>query len=291
MKNFEQAMEYLHQGLCVLPVRNINYADGNDPNNKRPALSNWKEYQSRLPTETEIFDWFVEQKYTRMGFVCGEVSNLTVVDIDNKNGEDVYFDKLFSTVESITPTNSRHLWFSYDKNIPAYKQKNLEIRTDGMFVVDAPSEHWTSKPDNLKYYQWVKPFNRAVLNPLDTQMLKMIYTLGGIGTYNGIKKQIKWDKILGKGERNVVMTQIIGSLVHYYPPEDWESIAKPLGWAYACKYCVNIPNDPYTLEQFEATFESIINKEKNSRLNRLTLNNLPPLKKLYELNPGANSSI
>ena len=43
------ALAYVRAGLCVLPAR---------LGQKRPALSSWKEYQGRLPTEEEVHGWF-----------------------------------------------------------------------------------------------------------------------------------------------------------------------------------------------------------------------------------------
>ena len=47
----EIAMSYLRAGLCVLPAIIAE---------KRPALSGWKQYQKRLPTERQVRTWFAE---------------------------------------------------------------------------------------------------------------------------------------------------------------------------------------------------------------------------------------
>ncbi len=62
-------------GLCTLPA--IRRGD-----EKRVALTTWKPYQSRLPTDEEIGQWFGDG-VTAMCFVCGAVSgNLEMIDFD-----------------------------------------------------------------------------------------------------------------------------------------------------------------------------------------------------------------
>ena len=49
MNVLEIATSRLRAGLCVLPALVAE---------KRPALSTWKEYQTRRPTEDELGSWF-----------------------------------------------------------------------------------------------------------------------------------------------------------------------------------------------------------------------------------------
>jgi putative DNA primase/helicase len=60
-------------GLSIIPVR----TDGS----KAPALP-WKAYQSRLPTEAELREWFGHPGYG-LAIVCGAISdNLEIIDFD-----------------------------------------------------------------------------------------------------------------------------------------------------------------------------------------------------------------
>jgi putative DNA primase/helicase len=70
----EAALAYVKAGLSVLPVR----ADGS----KTPAISRWKEYQQRLPTEPELEGWF-GKKHLGIGVICGKISSgLELIDFD-----------------------------------------------------------------------------------------------------------------------------------------------------------------------------------------------------------------
>ncbi len=68
----DAATAYLRAGLCVLPAILAE---------KRPALSGWKQYQQRLPTERQIGAWFAEDAPLCM--LTGTVSgHLELIDFD-----------------------------------------------------------------------------------------------------------------------------------------------------------------------------------------------------------------
>jgi len=53
MSILETATSYRRTGLCVLPAIATE---------KRPALSSWKPYQTRLPTDDELRAWFTDSQ-------------------------------------------------------------------------------------------------------------------------------------------------------------------------------------------------------------------------------------
>jgi len=69
----EQAIQYRNAGLSVLPA---------NPQLKFAALPQWKQYQLRLPTETEVQGWFGNGQ-SGLCIVTGAVSgNLEMIDFD-----------------------------------------------------------------------------------------------------------------------------------------------------------------------------------------------------------------
>jgi len=68
-----KAKEYLAEGLCVLPaIRTTKHA----------AIA-WKPYQSRLPTDAELDEWFKGER-NALCLITGKVSgNLEMIDFDN----------------------------------------------------------------------------------------------------------------------------------------------------------------------------------------------------------------
>lgn len=71
----ETATRYLAAGLSVLPAVRAE---------KRPALSGWKVFQSRLPSVQQVEQWFAGAP-DAMCIVAGAVSgNLEVIDFDHQ---------------------------------------------------------------------------------------------------------------------------------------------------------------------------------------------------------------
>lgn len=68
----EAARLCLEAGVSVVPAQG-----------KRPALTEWKPYQTTLATDGDLRTWFGTTRHTGMGIVCGCVSgNLEVLDFD-----------------------------------------------------------------------------------------------------------------------------------------------------------------------------------------------------------------
>ena len=118
MTKKEIALSYLDKGLSVIPVwspdmikrvapksftdsLNEKLAKNNEletpiPENeiirkvvidkcKTPAIATWTEYQTRLPTEKEVIQWFDKNPDANIAIVTGKVSNLVVFDLDSKD--------------------------------------------------------------------------------------------------------------------------------------------------------------------------------------------------------------
>lgn len=64
------ALKWLEMGIAVIPVRYMS---------KKPALSHWEPYQTRLPIPLEIASWFIPRR--NIGIVVGW-TGLVVIDFD-----------------------------------------------------------------------------------------------------------------------------------------------------------------------------------------------------------------
>ena len=64
---------FLVLGLSVIPLQ---------PRGKRPAVP-WKKYQKRRVDREQITQWFGNGEDRNVGIVCGEVSNVVVIDCDS----------------------------------------------------------------------------------------------------------------------------------------------------------------------------------------------------------------
>ena len=69
------ALEFAANGIAAVPVA----TDGS----KRPGISSWKEYQSRLPNPQELMTWFAAAE--GVGVICGAVSgNLEMLELEGR---------------------------------------------------------------------------------------------------------------------------------------------------------------------------------------------------------------
>ena len=112
--------------------------------NKRPAIE-WAEYQKRKATDDELTRWFKNYYNDRMlGIVCGSISGVSVIDVDNDEGlralpQYLPSDFLAPTVH--TPRGGIHLYCRYVDGVrnKAGLSNGLDIRGEGGYVVAPPS--------------------------------------------------------------------------------------------------------------------------------------------------------
>jgi len=129
------ATELVQGGRSVIPLIK---------DDKKPAIS-WKKYQKEIATPEDLKNWFIDNNYD-IGIVTGEISGITVIDIDSKDGKDGY-----STLAELgirktmptslirhTPNNGTHIYIKYN---PKFQQSQgrediplIDIRNDGGYV-------------------------------------------------------------------------------------------------------------------------------------------------------------
>ena len=109
----------------------------------------WELYQKEKPSLEQIKEWWSgEYANCNVGIVTGEISNLTVVDVDSKNGSKVGFDAIRGiTPDSMitpiaqSPSGGEHRYFLYEKGtrnrigfIP-----DCDLRSEGGYIIAPPS--------------------------------------------------------------------------------------------------------------------------------------------------------
>jgi len=121
------ALSYLGRGYSVIPV-------GQD---KRPLVI-WKEFQSRRATAEELVKWFEEYPNTQIGIVTGEISDLTVVDIESDGDLTLLKDETY-TVK--TGGGGIHVYFKYDKDFKNAVKilPSVDVRSEGGYVIASGS--------------------------------------------------------------------------------------------------------------------------------------------------------
>jgi len=140
----EQALDYLHRGFSVIPLRA----------NKKPIID-WDEFQRRRATEEEITAWFKDGK-NNIGIVCGKISNLIVLDVDGPVGQ-TFINSVEIPLTAVVRTSQtkNHFYFLYpqgEKSIRNFTRKfpGIDLRGEGGYAMAPPSIH----PVTGETYVW-----------------------------------------------------------------------------------------------------------------------------------------
>lgn len=142
MVSVKEALDYLQQGLSVIPLR---------PRDKKPSISSWAEFQKRRPTESEVAEWFKDGD-KNIGIVCGKVSGgLLVVDFDDSEAIPYVVESLSELQKKtmvVRTGKGYHIYYKC-KETPNLKLPNLKIdvKGEGGYVVAPPSVH----PSGMQY--------------------------------------------------------------------------------------------------------------------------------------------
>jgi hypothetical protein len=161
----DYAREYVARGWSVIPLH---------PESKKPAMG-WKEYQKRLPTEKELSNWFSGNKSYNIGIVTGQLSNLVVIDFDNKKAlKEAKTRGLPGGGPIVQTSRGYHCYCEFPKdgigNQASSQIEGLDIRGEGGCAVAPPSVHssgniykWKRNPENLlpKLPSWINKNNRT----------------------------------------------------------------------------------------------------------------------------------
>lgn len=236
---YAQAYKYLvADGFSVIPV-------GKD---KRPLLASWKKYQTEPASEAELEAWWKRWPDANIGIVTGEISGITVVDVDIHKGASAFPFPPTYTVR--TGNGGLQLYYKYHPGLSvsanAYPEfPHIDIRSDGGFVVAPPSVITPSSPEGIKRggrYTIERALNFADF-PSD------LFASG--------KKARKMTDLIevSQGSRNESLASLIGVLVYNRPKskmaEVWPAVVA-LNKTY---------KPPLPLQDLKTTYESITKRE------------------------------
>ncbi|MCR4261109.1 MAG: bifunctional DNA primase/polymerase, partial [Candidatus Colwellbacteria bacterium] len=209
------ALIYLDRGWSVIPV-------GAD---KRPLVI-WKEFQSRRATPEELVAWWTTNPDAQVGIVTGQISDLTVIDVEADGDFNLIKDETF---EVETGGKGRHYYFKYEKEFRNAVRifPSVDVRSEGGYVVGPGSV--TSKGA----YTVLKDVD--VANMSDTTRKAFLaskkkeipwYVTSGPSLYPRVTESGVDYAGFGEGGRNDAMTKFAGSLHAKLHPSLWTSI----GW-------------------------------------------------------------
>lgn len=150
MHTLKTADQWLGKGIAVIPIV---------PGEKRPALPSWKEYQTNLPSATDVKTWFANG--AGLAVVTGHCG-LTVIDFDDRDvyrrwltyGEKNLLAKQVSTYTyQVETAKGRHIYIwlpNATKSRPLLKPDGkrwgIDIKSRGGYVLAPPSVHPSGHP-------------------------------------------------------------------------------------------------------------------------------------------------
>lgn len=202
----QEAVRAFKNGWVIIPLRK----DSKEPN------TSIKPYLHRRPTKEE----YGRFNFGNYGIVTGEVSGITVLDIDGQDGWDTLerlgkYIKDIATPRVLTPREGgEHFYFRYNPNIPHGTNvygKGIDVRNDGGYVVGAGSRIAS------KEYRWnpTYPISEALSEPPDWLVR------GRSEVLSPTPERVSIGSSLTEGERNDKMFKLACKLVHADIPPDF----------------------------------------------------------------------
>lgn len=210
----ESALELWRSGFSVIPIQS---------GGKRPLVS-WIEYQSRRPTEEEIYRWWQQYPNANVGIVTGKISGIVVIDLDldkdgNESGARIYEQAPTDLIVK-TGRGGYHLYYHYPEDVDRISNRvgllpGVDIRADGGYVVAPPSVHSSGR-----LYTWIRRGKPGKLPP---------HLVGLLTSYisaerDGEEDSPKWLSDLlagvGEGQRNDACARLCGYLIGKGMPKD-----------------------------------------------------------------------
>ena len=266
------ALSYAARGWRVVPLE-----DGG----KRPRLSAWQVAASC--DEETVAGWWERWPEAGIGLVLGQSSGVIDFECDTPQAEREIAE-LFGGEFPSTPTyqssRGKHRLFKWCDALPqvkaVWKYGAIEVRTGaggmGAQSVLPPSQH----PSGGRYAWTISP-DEADLAELPSRVVAAI--VNGVSLAEGLDRQGRapeeWLEIargVGVGSRNQGLTALIGNGLRVANVNDPNAVH----FVYLAAVAANENNVPPLPDQeLEATFKSILRRERERRLNEQSAAALP----------------
>lgn len=237
VSHLEAALRYLAKGWSIIPIR---------PNDKKPYLSSWLEYQKRHPSVDEVKEWWTLHPIAGIGLVCGKISGVIVVDIDVKDGQPKHTLKLTPSLSAKSGGGGSHVFYKWREGLVGARvgiQQGVDIRSDASYIILAPSLH----PSGNRY-EWITDENEP-LAPAPVWL--------EAASSNEDHERNDWQEFLssqkGPGIRNMSATKVAGKILYDMSPDVWDT----LGWSAFKGWNKEFNNPPLPDKELISVWESI----------------------------------
>ncbi len=143
----DAAGHYLARGWSVLPLR----GDADPRRPKAPAMA-WQRLQQRRPAADDLPGWFESGKAAALGIVCGRVSRLAVLDLDDAAAARAFASCCPQLLDTWTVRSGGrgqpHYYFEVpaDVELCGGRAPGADLQFDGTYVLAPPTciagRHW-----------------------------------------------------------------------------------------------------------------------------------------------------
>ena len=217
MTNLEWAIKYRGAGWSVFPCQK-----------KAPLVASWTPYQTALPTEDQINEWWTKWPEAQIAVACGWLSGITVIDYDKyifdpatkakipgpENPLDLMYSHVFS-MTSLTGKGGAHVFCKYAAipNSAKSLHPQIDVKSHGGYVILPPSIHH----ETGTRYAWdgLFPFtesNLKVLSSFPQSLLRLAET-------KSHRTPQEWAVIASNasvGSRNTSLAALIGKIIRSF---------------------------------------------------------------------------
>jgi putative DNA primase/helicase len=162
----EAALAYARRGWPVFPLhhpdphRGCSCIDANGCRSPGKHPRTRKGLKDATTDPAQIRRWWELYPLVNVGLAMGRKSGLVAVDVDPRSGGDASLCELIeahgelpATLEAVTGGGGSHIFFAHPgvtfKNSSSVLGEGLDVKTDGGYVVAAPSLHASGKR-----YEW-----------------------------------------------------------------------------------------------------------------------------------------
>jgi len=162
----ESALAYARRGWPVFPLHHPDAHRGCSCVDAQACRSPGKHPRTRKGLKdastdpAQIRRWWEQYPLANVGLAMGRKSGLVAIDVDPRSGGDVSISELIEThgglpptLEAVTGGGGMHIFFAHPgvtfKNSSSALGEGLDVKTDGGYVVAAPSLHASGKR-----YEW-----------------------------------------------------------------------------------------------------------------------------------------
>lgn len=220
---YKAATIYANRGWSVIPIEQ----------GTKKARVNWQGYQTWRPNDKLIRDWWMTRwPGDGIGIVCGEISGVVVVDIDNPElaQADITANGGLPATPTVRTAKGKHYYFKWPGFVINGKLPWGDLKGQGGYVLAPPSIH----PVTKQPYEWEVSPRDTPLAPLPEWIVKLCRTHrmataqtegeqdGGIAIAPPVEQRI------GPGERNQTLASIAGTMRRrgMTPEEIYPSLAQ-----------------------------------------------------------------